>query len=191
MGLSHNCEAQLCTSSDHSWIVVVPSMLQFCDLCHALSVHPANIQQHKLPIHARSFQDFFVCVNIFILLTKSVSSTCLPAIFQFRIIYTKVYVLATSTVISGRVPTVTVHIRGDFIVLLHWEIRSPAPSPDSPLKSHYPDTEQSSPCAILIMPSIQLGSEKYQFYKPLVWLNRALNPRSSACETSALPVCYT
>ena len=32
-----------------------------------------------------------------------------------------------------------------------------------PTQSHYPDTEPTSPCPILIMPSAWLGSDKYQF----------------------------
>ena len=33
-----------------------------------------------------------------------------------------------------------------------------------PTQSHYPDTEPTSPCPILIMPSTRLGSDKYQLY---------------------------
>ena len=32
-------------------------------------------------------------------------------------------------------------------------------------QSHYPDTELTSPCPILIIQSIRLGSDKYQFLK--------------------------
>ena len=50
------------------------------------------------------------------------------------------------------------------IVLSHWETRPPAPWTDILLdQSHYPDTEPTSPCPIIIMPSTRLGSEKYQF----------------------------
>ena len=55
-----------------------------------------------------------------------------------------------------------------------------------PTESHYPVTEPTSPCPILIMPSTKLGSNKYQLYKSLVWLDRGLNPRAPACETSAI-----
>ena len=47
----------------------------------------------------------------------------------------------------------TVRTHGDFIVLPHLNTQS-----------HYPDTERTSPCLILIMPSAGLGSNKYQFY---------------------------
>ena len=46
-----------------------------------------------------------------------------------------------------------------------------------PHQSHYPNTEPNSPCPILIIPSTWLGSDKYQFYKSLVWLNQDSNPR--------------
>ena len=45
-----------------------------------------------------------------------------------------------------------------------------------PTRSHYPDTEPTSPCPILIMPSTWLGSDKYQFYKSLIWLDHGFNP---------------
>ena len=36
-------------------------------------------------------------------------------------------------------------------------------------QSHYADTELTSPFSILLMPSVRLGSDEYQFYKSLVW----------------------
>ena len=46
------------------------------------------------------------------------------------------------------------------------------------LLSHYPDTEWTSPCPILIMPSARLGSEKIWILKSLlVWLDQHSNPR--------------
>ena len=50
-----------------------------------------------------------------------------------------------------------------------------------PTQSHYPDTEPTSPCPILLMPSARLGSDTYQFDKSLVWLDREANSRSPAC----------
>ena len=55
---------------------------------------------------------------------------------------------------------VTVCTHGDFIMLPHWRTRPLAPWP---IQSHYPITESTSPCPILIMPSTRLGSDKYQF----------------------------
>ena len=82
---------------------------------------------------------------------------------------------------------VTVRTHGDFIVLAHWEIRPPTRWPDIPL-SHYPDSEITSICTTLLMQSTRLGSDKYQIYKPLVWLDREPNSPSPAREARALPV---
>ena len=57
-----------------------------------------------------------------------------------------------------------------------------------PTQSQYPDTESTSPCPIRIIPNTWLGSDKYQFYKSLVWLNWSSNPRSPTCEAHALPI---
>ena len=40
-----------------------------------------------------------------------------------------------------------------------------------PTQSHYPDTEPTSTCPVLIIPNIWLGSDKHQFDKSLVWLD--------------------
>ena len=72
------------------------------------------------------------------------------------------YVLATSMVISGWVPTCE-------CVLM--ALYSAAPLGDQATssitwyltQSHYPDTEPTSPCLILIMPSARLGSDQYKF----------------------------
>ena len=45
-------------------------------------------------------------------------------------------------------------------------------------QSHYPDTEPTSPCPILLIPSARLRSDKYQFDKLMVWLNGEPNSRS-------------
>ena len=57
----------------------------------------------------------------------------------------------------------TVCTDGDFIVLPHWNPRPPAPWPDFPLSLHYPATEPTSPCPVLIMPNARLGSDTCQF----------------------------
>ena len=73
------------------------------------------------------------------------------------------YVLATPKVISGWAPTCdSSH---------SWRLNSAASLGQQaagtmtcyPTQSHYPHTEPTSPCPILIMPSIRLGSNKYQF----------------------------
>ena len=53
----------------------------------------------------------------------------------------------------------------------------------NPTQLHYPDTEPTCPCPILIMPSSWLGSDKYQFVKLLVWLDHWVEPM-----TCTLPV---
>ena len=73
------------------------------------------------------------------------------------------YILATSEVISGWVPTCdSAH---------SWWLHSAASLGHQtagtrtcyPTQSHYPDTEPTGPCPILIMPSARLGSDKYKF----------------------------
>ena len=49
-----------------------------------------------------------------------------------------------------------------------------------PTQSHYPVTEPTSPCPILLMPSTKLGSNKYHFCKSLVWHDWESNSRSPA-----------
>ena len=57
-----------------------------------------------------------------------------------------------------------------------------------PTQSHYPDTELTSPCPILIMPRARLENDKYQFDKSLIWLDRELNSPSPTCEACALQI---
>ena len=93
------------------------------------------------------------------------------------------YVLATSKVISGRVLTCdSVH---------SWRLYSITPMGNHAFstvtwyrtQSHYPYTEPTSPCSLLIRPNTWLESDKYQFYKPLIWLNNLPQAR-----TRVLPI---
>ena len=96
---------------------------------------------------------------------------------------------ATSKVISGWAPT--------FDSLLSWRLHSAAPLGSHavstmtwyPTQSHYPDTEQISPCPILIMPSTWLGSDMYQFVKSLIWLvhgfEHTISPMRDQCATES------
>ena len=69
------------------------------------------------------------------------------------------YVLATYMVISGwGLARGSAHSWHLYITLY-------------PIQSHYPDTDLTSPCPILLMPNTRLGSDKYQFYKSLVLLD--------------------
>ena len=85
------------------------------------------------------------------------------------------YVLGTYKVISGRVST--------YDSVQSWQLYSASSLGYQttiimtcyPTQSHYPDTEPTRPCPLLILPSARLGSDKYQFVKWLVWLNQELN----------------
>ena len=77
------------------------------------------------------------------------------------------YVLATFKVIAGWVLTCGSVPDGDFIMLSHWQTR-----PDHqhhvlipPTQSHYPNSERSSPCSIILMPSAWIKSYLMRFGK--------------------------
>ena len=81
--------------------------------------------------------------------------------------------LATSKVISGHIPICdSAH---------SWQLYTGAPLRKQashtmtwyPTQSYCPDTELTSSCPILLMPSARLGNDKYRVYnyRSLVWLN--------------------
>ena len=92
------------------------------------------------------------------------------------------YILATSKVISGWVPTCD---SGH-----SWWLHSAAPLRNQavstmtwyPTQSHYPDTEPTHPCTIIMMMCTWLGSDKYQFHKSLVWPDHAGSLKRNAFE---------
>ena len=94
------------------------------------------------------------------------------------------YVLATSNVISGWVPT--------FDSAHSWRLYSAVPLGNQatsimtryPAQPCYPTV--TSPCPILLTPSAKLGSNKYQF--SLFYLGWGLNSRSPARVVCALPI---
>ena len=98
------------------------------------------------------------------------------------------YMLATSTVISGRVPT--------YDIGHSWWHYSAAPLGNQAtstmnwyrIQSHYPNTELTSPYLILLMPSARLRSDKYRFDKSLVWFDWEPNLWSPTCEAPAQPI---
>ena len=47
--------------------------------------------------------------------------------------------------------------------------------PRYPTQSHYPDTELTSYCLILIMPKARIGSNEYKLCKSLVWVDQEPN----------------
>ena len=67
-----------------------------------------------------------------------------------------VYILAISKVTQDGYRLLTVHTYGDFIALP----QSTSTIPCYPNQSHYPDTEPTCHCFILIMPRARLGSEQ-------------------------------
>ena len=73
--------------------------------------------------------------------------------------------------------TVHSHTHGNFIVLPHWKIMPLAPWPNQ-TQFHYPDTELTSPCSILLMLNTKQGSNNYQFDKSLAWLDQEWIPKS-------------
>ena len=62
----------------------------------------------------------------------------------------------------------TVRTHYNAIVLPYWEVWPPASTMTT--QSHYPDTQLTTPCAILLMSDARLGHHKYQFDKSLLWL---------------------
>ena len=55
-----------------------------------------------------------------------------------------------------------------------------------PMQWHYPDIELTSPWPVLVMSSIRLGNDKYQFCVSLVLLGKVSNFQPSALEACAL-----
>ena len=100
----------------------------------------------------------------------------------------RIYILATSEVIWGWVPTCDrAH---------SWRFYS-APSLGNhvtsanmwyPIQSPYPDTELTSPFPIQLMPSTKLGSDEFTFYASLVYLDQDPNSQSSKREACVLQI---
>ena len=85
---------------------------------------------------------------------------------------------------------VTVRIHGDFYSAAPLGDQAPITMICYPTQSHYSDTEPTSPCPIIIMPSTWLGSDKFQFYKfdsTRFWIfevRRSENPKlGDGCST--------
>ena len=64
-------------------------------------------------------------------------------------------------------------------IFIHRNGGLPEPLTQYPTQSCYSDTEQASPCLFPLMPSARLGSDRYQFGKPLLWF-RDLPPGEPA-----------
>ena len=87
---------------------------------------------------------------------------------------------------------VTVSTHADFIVRSHLDIRLLASWPAILLSHIILTLSKTSPCPIIILLSVQRGSDKCQFWNLLVWFDLEWNSRPSACtlpNSAALSVC--
>ena len=73
------------------------------------------------------------------------------------------YVLSTFKVISGQVPTCDSSHSWWLYSAASLEHQATGTMTCYPTQSRYPDTEPTSPCHVLIMPSARLRSDKYTF----------------------------
>ena len=73
------------------------------------------------------------------------------------------YILATSKVRSGRLPTCDSAHSWQLYSFASLGHQATGTISCYPTRSHYPDTVPTSPCPTLIMPSVKLGIDKYQF----------------------------
>ena len=78
-------------------------------------------------------------------------------------VYLLFYILTTFKVISGGVPTCDSALTLGLNSASHLGNHATSTMTRYPTQSHFPDTEETSPCPILIMPRTRLGSDKYQF----------------------------
>ena len=82
---------------------------------------------------------------------------------------------------------VTVH-SCDFILLPHRKTRLPAPWPDNPSQTDYPDSETTSPCSILIILTPGWEETRINFISYWFDLTVGSNPRPPTRESTALPI---
>ena len=153
-------------------VVVMPPMSQFCDPYPSLSV----------------CKQLYSGTNSLYIHTHASGATLWPACKQGSMDWLlKVYILATSKVISGWLPTCDSTHSWWLYNYSAAPLRNQPTSTMSryPTQPYYPDTEPASPCPILLMPSNWLWSNKYQFYKLLLWLNWDSNSRSPTHEAGS------
>ena len=100
----------------------------------------------------------------------------------------EVYIRATSKVIWGWVPTCDSSHSWQLHSAVPLDNRAAGAMTQYPTQSHYPDIEQTSPCLILLMLNMCLGSDKYQFDKSLVWVDREPNSWAPTREACTLPI---
>ena len=137
-----------CLACGRSWEAAVLPLLQFCSLCHSLSMRQVTTQRHKLPIISSSSSKHILCshvttsiaVNHRLLKRNIIHYICSPTWFL------EVYILARYKIMSGQVST-------------HDNVYSSQLYNAAPLGNW---ANQSLPYS-LIMPSTWLGNDKYQF----------------------------
>ena len=95
---------------------------------------------------------------------------------------------ATATPISWWAPTCDSMHSQQFYSLAPLGNQAEGTMIQFPTQPHYPDTELTSPCPILLLLSTKLGSDKYQVYKSLVWLDQEPNSGTPTSEACALPI---
>ena len=83
-------------------------------------------------------------------------------IIHWMVIWCQLYVLATYKVKSGRVPTCNCAHSWRLYSAVSLGHQTAGTMACYPIQSHYPDTDPTSPCPILIISSAWLGNNKYQ-----------------------------
>ena len=86
------------------------------------------------------------------------------------------YILAASDVISGRVPTCDRMHSWWLYCAASLGQQAARTMTCYPTQSHYPDTEPTCPCSILIMPKYQTRKRQVSIVKSLLWLHQKSNP---------------
>ena len=76
--------------------------------------------------------------------------------------------MATSMIKPEQVPTCERTYSWRFYSAAHWRNHTHTAMTQFQIESHYPDTELTSPCCSLLMPSSRLGTDKYKFDESLV-----------------------
>ena len=101
----------------------------------------------------------------------------------------ELYILARSKVISGWTLICDSAHSWWFNSAAPLGNQAPGTMTRNPTQSHYLNMELTSSCSILLVPYARLGSDKYQFYEPLISLDRepisrTLGPHSTDSVTA-------
>ena len=116
----------------------------------------------------------YLCVDVFIHFAIKLAERHISIQQKAIFCFFRFSILDTTKVLSGRVPNCdSTHL---------CQLNSTAP-----LRLQA-NIELTSPCPILVVPTIRLGSDKYQFCKSSLSLCLELNPRLPARESSTLPI---